>query len=240
MYKKIRYIQDKDEVFGQIDNYANKAPDYQLQKQDILYIKISSTNSEISELFNIDSGVGRMGNMDNNGNFYLQGVTIRESGFIVLPVLDSIRVEGLTIDHAEQKVQKKVNEVLNNAIVKVKLVSFYVEFLGEVNRQGRLSVMQDDINILDALSQMGGITDYGNRANVMIIRKTKSGTKTFRVDLTKRDLLTSEKFYLLPYDMVVVEPLRRKSFQLTVRDYSLALTTITSTITMILLILRLK
>jgi hypothetical protein len=33
----------------------NKAPDYQIQASDILYIKISSTNKEINEYFEIGS-----------------------------------------------------------------------------------------------------------------------------------------------------------------------------------------
>ncbi len=240
IYKKIRYIQDKNEVFGQINEYDNRAPEYKLQISDILYIKIQSTNKEISELFDAEQANARMASFDNKGNFYLQGFSIDSSGCIVLPVLGTIKLEGLTIDQAQTKVQNKVNQLLNNTIVKVKLVSFYIDFLGEVNQQGRLLVKQDNINILDALAQIGGITDYGNRSNILIIRRTKKGTKTFHVDLTRRDLLTSDKFYMLPYDIVVVEPLRRKSFQLAVRDYSLVITTITSTITMIWLILNFK
>ncbi len=240
IYNKLRYIQDKNEVFGQINKYDNKAPDYKLKENDILYIKIKSTNKEISELFaltgnNLASSTTR----NNNNNFYLQGFTIDKEGCIVLPVIGKLHIEGLNIDQAQEKVQKKLNEYLNNAIVKLKLVSFYVDFLGEIKNEGRLSVMQDNINILEAIAQMGGITNYGNMENVMIVRKTKTGTKTFRIDLTQRNLLNSDKFYLLPYDIVVVEPLKRKSFQLSVRDYSLVLTTITSTITMILLVLNL-
>ncbi|MCF6335582.1 MAG: hypothetical protein L3J12_07565, partial [Spirochaetales bacterium] len=49
---KIKYIQDKDEAFEQMSEYANKPDDYTLQKKDILYVKITSTNKEINEYFN--------------------------------------------------------------------------------------------------------------------------------------------------------------------------------------------
>ncbi len=243
MHSKIRYIQDKNEIFGQIDEYANHPPEYKLQKEDILYIKVSSTNSEIGNLFAINSsGAVNRGSRGaaNSGGFYLDGFTVSDSGNIDIPVVGKLAVEGLTIDQTQVLVQQNIDKLLNDAIVTVKLVSFYVDFLGEMNSQGRLFVQQDNINILDAISQMGGVSTYGDRKNVLVVRKTPTGTKTFRVDLTKRDLLSSDKFYMLPYDMIVVEPLRRKSFRLSVADYSLVLTTISSTITMIFVLLNLS
>lgn len=237
--KSIKYIQDKNEVFEQIYEYENTPSDYKIQKQDILYVKITSTNKEINEYFKIGNTTASMGNIQNS-NFYLDGFTVNDSGYLQVPVLGDLKVEGLTVKEANTLLQKRTNKYLNNAIASLKLVSFYLDFLGEVNSQGRISVMQDHINILDAIAMAGGISDYGDKKNVLIVRKTANGTKTFRVDLTKRNLLTSDKFYLLPYDMIIVEPIANKTFRMNLSDYSLVLTTLTSTITMILLILNLK
>ncbi len=239
MHNKIRYILDKNEVFENINEYENKAPDYQIQIDDILYIKINSTNKEINEYFELNSS--RLNSQTNGqGNsFYLRGFCVNDSGYVKIPVLGNIFVQGFTIKEVQELVQKKTDSILNNAIATVKLVSFYVTFLGEVNSQGKITVMQDEINILDAISLAGGIADYGNKKNVLVVRQTKKGSKTFRVDLTERKLLTSEKFYMLPNDIVIVEPLKSKSFQLGIRDYSLLLTTVTSTITMVLLVINL-
>lgn len=239
MHNKIRYIQDKNEIFEKIEEYSNQAPEYQIQKKDILYIKITSTNKEINDYFEINTRqVGNSGGNQSN-SFYLMGFTVSDSGYVNIPVLGKIYVEGYTVKRVQDIIQQKTDEHLNNAIATVKLVSFYLTFLGEINSQGKISVMQDHINILDGIALAGGISDYGNRQNVLIVRQTMSGTKTFRVDLTKRNLLSSDKFYLLPNDIVIVEPLKRKSFQLGVRDYSLILTTITSTVTMVLLVVNL-
>lgn len=239
MHNKIRYILDKNEVFEKTNEYANKAPEYLIQKQDILYIKISSTNKEINEYFEIDTRQ-IYGNSGGQGSsFYLRGFTVNDTGYVNIPVLGALYVESKTIEEVQELVQKKTDEHLNNAIAKVKLVSFYLTFLGEVKGEGKITVMQDEINILDAIALAGGISDYGNKQNVLVVRQTNEGTKTFRVDLTKRQLLESEKFYLLPNDIIIVEPLKNKSFQLGVRDYSLILSTVTSTITMVLLVINL-
>jgi len=236
--KTIKYIQDKDEIFEQVYEYENIPADYKIKKQDILYVKITSTNKDINEYFNLSARTNTT-NIQNS-NFYLDGFTVSDSGYIKVPVLGELQVEGLTVKEANDLLQQKTDEHLNNAIANLKLVSFYIDFLGEVHKQGRVTVMQDNINILDALAMAGGINDYGDKRNVLVVRKTKDGTKTFRVDLTQRDLLTSDKFYLLPYDMVIVEPVANKTFRMNITDYTLILTTLTSTITMVLLILNLS
>lgn len=239
MHQKIRYIQDKNEVFEKIGEYSNHVPDYRIQTKDILYIKITSTNKEINEYFEI--GTRQLGNSSGTqGNsFYLMGFTVNDSGYVSVPVLGNIYVEGATVKEVQDLIQKKTDEHLNNAIATVKLVSFYLTFLGEINSQGKITVMQDQVNILDGIALAGGVSDYGNKKNVLIVRQTLDGTKTFRVDLTERKLLSSDKFYLLPNDIVIIEPLKRKSFQLGVRDYTLVLTTVTSTVTMVLLLANL-
>jgi len=234
---RIKYIQDKDEAFERISEYENKPKEYKLQPEDILYIKITSTNKEINEYFNQDSR-NNTSNLQNS-NFYLDGFTVNDSGYVQVPVLGEIMVEGLNMKEVSNLVQQKTDEHLNNATVNVKLVSFYLTFLGEVGSQGRMTVLQDDINILDAIALAGGINDYGDKRNILVVRKTLNGTKTFHVDLTERNLLSSEKYYLLPNDMIIVEPLRNKTFRMSIMDYTMVLTTVTSTITMVLLIMNL-
>lgn len=239
IHNKLRYIQDKNEVFDKISEYSNKAPDYRIQVNDILYIRINSTNKKLNQYFSLGAGNVSSGSTRGGSGFYLNGFTVNDTGYIEVPILGEILVEGYTIKEVQEIVQNKTDEHLNNAISNVKLVSFFITFLGEINGQGKHTIMQDNIHLLDAVALAGGISDYGDRTNVLIVRQTKTGTKTFRVDLTKRSLLTSDKFYLLPNDIVIVEPLMRKSFQLSVRDYTLILSTITSSTAMIFFILNL-
>ena len=237
IHNKIRYLQDKAEVFSEIKEYSNKAPDYKIQINDILYIKIASTNEEINKYFN--NSTSQTASTGENRSFFLDGFDVNDNGFINLQIIGNIKVDSLTVKEAQEKVQKRVNEYLKSASVTVKLVSFYLTFLGEVNNQGKHIVLQDNINILDGIALAGGINDYGNKRKILIVRNTAKGTKTFRVDLTKRELLNSPNYYLLPNDIIIVEPLINKSFRLSVVDYTTILTTITSTATFILILISL-
>jgi polysaccharide export outer membrane protein len=76
----------------------------------------------------------------------------------------------------------------------------------------------------------GDITDYGNRKQVLVLRPTSDGTKTFRLDLTNRSILTSDGFFLLPNDIVYVEPIKSKTFRINLPTISLAFTSISTLI----------
>jgi polysaccharide export outer membrane protein len=236
MHKKIVYLQDKTETANQKVEYQNVPPEYTIKKGDLLYIDIFSTNKEIAEIFITGNIVNTTSQGSGTNYYYLYGYMVNDSGFIEVPVIGKILAEGKQIKQIEEIVQQKTSEHLNNTLVKVRLVSYYVTFLGEVNSQGKITVMQNNLNILDGLAMAGGVSDYGNKKNVLLIRQTENGSITYRLDLTDRNLLKQEKYYLLPNDIVIVEPLKNKAFQLGVRDYTLILTTITSTLTLIILV----
>ncbi len=236
MHKKILYLQDKTDSVEISRDYYNAPVDYIVKVNDILYVDIASTNKDVSSYFDQNSQETSGSQTTNSSGFYLYGYTVNDTGYVNLPVLGRIFVLGKTMKEIQDIVQKKTDEHLNNAIATIRLVSFYVTFLGEINNQGKLTIMQENVNILDGLALAGGVNDYGNKRNVLLVRKINNGTKTQRIDLTNRNLLTLPEFYLQPNDIVIVEPLRNKSFQLGVRDYTIILTTVTSTITMILLI----
>ena len=75
-----------------------------------------------------------------------------------------------------------------------------------------------------------GTSDYASVRKVLVIRPTLKGNKSFRLDLTKKEMLISEAFYLLPNDVVYIEPDRYKNFNLNTTVYSMALSAITTSI----------
>jgi polysaccharide export outer membrane protein len=240
IHNKIRYIIDDKEPLDKVTEYPNYPEDYLIKKKDILYIRVISSNPEVNKLFSLTTGNNSgMSNMQGGSQFYLSGYTVNDSGNIILPVVGDVFVEGKNMNEIRELITGKVNERINNADVLVSLVSFYLTFVGEFNQQGKMSVMQDNVNVLEAIALAGGINDYGNKKRVLVLRKNNKGVESYRVDLTKRSLLVSDKFFLRPNDIIIAEPMKNKSFQLGVRDYSLVLSTATSTIAMVLLIINL-
>ena len=100
--------------------------------------------------------------------------------------------------------------------------------MGEVRRPGSYYNYNDRLTIFEAIGNAGDITDYGNKKNVLIIRPTNEGEKFFRVDLTDVNILKSEAYYLLPNDVIYIEPVRYKSFRLNAPNISLILSSVTT------------
>lgn len=213
--KKIIYLQKTAETFS--DTLFRADYDYTIQPKDRLYMKITSFNKDVTEFFNImrSSGGGGMsggGMMGGGGRMLLYTYYVGESGYMQMPMLDSIEVAGLTVPQAQQHIQEAIREQVSDAFVTVVLANFQVTVLGEVGGEGIVSNMQNRLTIFGALAKAGDAQDYADRRHVQVIRKTGQDVTIGTIDITKRDIISSEYYYLHPNDIVYVPRLRGKTF----------------------------
>lgn len=213
---------------GSEKTYNQKnTPEQVLQTGDVVYVRILSINKEISDLFNIDNGNNNT-NISSETSISLKGFTIDNNGNIKLPVIDTIKISGLNMFEAEKKIQSKVNEYFKNATVILKPLNSKISVLGEVNRPGSFIIYRNEISILEALAMAGDVSQIGDKKRVLIIRTLNDQTITYRVDLTDKNVITSKDFYLLPNDIIIVEPLKLKSFRVNTPTISLFFTGLTA------------
>jgi polysaccharide export outer membrane protein len=71
-----------------------------------------------------------------------------------------------------------------------------------------------------------------------VIRPIDRGTKTFRLDLHDKNILSSEAYYLLPNDVLIIEAENKKIFNMNIPTVSFILSTVTSAITTTLLLIN--
>ncbi|TDQ31179.1 polysaccharide biosynthesis/export family protein [Zeaxanthinibacter enoshimensis] len=170
---------------------------------DVISIHVSTLDKEASVPFNLFAGT-ESGNLTPTQVDYL----VDESGEIDFPVIGKIKVAGLSPDELRMKLRNDLNEFLKDPIINIRLRNFSVTVLGEVNRPGTYPVVGEQITILEALGLAGDMTIKGQRKNVMVIRDF-DGTKVYnRIDLTRKEALTSPVYYLTQNDVVYVEPNR--------------------------------
>jgi polysaccharide export outer membrane protein len=134
------------------------------------------------------------------------------------------------MDEAISSIRKRADQFLKDATVIVKLISFKVSVIGEVNRPGTYNNFNSQLTVLEAVSMAGDITDYGDRKRVLVLRPSAEGTRSFRLDLTSKNILTSDGFFLLPNDIIYVEPIKNKTFRINMPTISLAFTSISTLI----------
>ena len=237
--KQLTYLQDIDQSGP--DNFYNLArPEYRLQKQDILYVEVSTLNGEMTSL--LEGGDNRSNQNMNitQGASYLRGYIIDDSGRVDIPAIGKVEVIGKTLEEVNKAVQEKASIMLKDATVTVKLLSYKFSVLGEVNNPGNFQIYDTQMTLLDALGMAGDMTNYGDRTNILVIRSEKEGLHTYRINLKKKDLLTSQAYFILPNDVVIVEPRKVKLISINAPTVSLFFSTIFSTISLTLLILNTK
>ncbi len=168
---------------------------------DLVSIHVSTLNSEASVPFNLfrgkTTGVSTPEQVD-----YL----IDKDGEIDFPVIGKIKISGLSKEELRTLLREKLSDYLKNPIINIRLKNFTVTILGQVNRPGTYPVSGERITLLEALGLAGDLTVKGVRSNVMVIRDY-DGTKVYnRVDLTKKEVMSSPVYYLTQNDVVYVEP----------------------------------
>lgn len=224
--KKIRYLQEPKEEEPKAEYIKPQIADYKVHKGDNLYIKVNSLEDKNNYF---DKSIGSSEYYTESA-IYLNSYTVNDSGYVEFPLIGQVLVNNLTIEEIQKTLQEKVNEYIKNTVVIVKLANFKISMLGEFYRPGKYVVYQDKINIFEAIALAGDITDFAKKDKVLLVRESEKGTKTYRINLNDRSILESDFYYLMPNDLVYVEPLKGKQFAFKEFPYLLILTTITTTI----------
>ena len=244
--KEFTYFQDI-KTDQHISGVANVVQEYKIKTYDNLYVSIKTLNPEVNALLESNqsspgysSGTDQMyGSISSQ---YINGYQVDSLGTITLPISGTVEVINLTLKQIQNKIMKKSLEFIKDPTVKVKLLSFKVNIAGEVKNPGIYYSYNEKLSIFEAISMANGVTDNAKLKNVLVIRQTDKGSDSFCLDLTRKNLMASQGYYLQPNDMVYIKAGNNKRSELNSTSYSLFLSTIStilSTITTILVISKL-
>ncbi len=135
-----------------------------------------------------------------------RGVLVARDGTVDLPLLGVVRVAGLTAREASNLLSKEYAKYIRNSHVNVEVLNKRVFVIGEVRRPGKVDIIEDTSNLLEALANAGDMTDFAERNSIKIIRGTMEKPIVETVDLTKITALNPAKLTLYPNDVVYVQP----------------------------------
>lgn len=232
--KNIIYLQSTGSE-DTVSFFTNEQPDYIIRTGDILFVRILSINNEIAELYNVANNANYTWNSETS--LFVNGFSVDRDGFIDLPTLGLVKVVNMTLEEAQKTIQLKVDESLKDATTIVKLVSYRITVLGEVRSPGVKTINKSQATIFEAIGMAGDILPMGNKKNVLLLRPGEKGVQTHRIDLTDKNLLTSDFYYLHPNDVLYIEPVKGVALQANVPSISVVLSLLASLLS-ILTIMR--
>ncbi|NDV67943.1 polysaccharide biosynthesis/export family protein [Dysgonomonas sp. 25] len=192
-YRDVAYFQDFEKI-GQLAAFQDYEP--KIKKDDMLNIVVSGPNKDVVAPYN------------NEKKSYIVDI----EGFIDLPVLGEIQVEGLTLRELSDKLTADISRDIRNVTVNVSLANYKITILGEVRKPGTYTIESERTTILQALGMAGDLTFDAKRSNVMLIREIDGEYKYIKIDLRKSEILSSPYFYLCQNDVLYVTPTSTRAF----------------------------
>ena len=90
--------------------------------------------------------------------------------------------------------------------VNIRLINAKVTLLGEVNKPGTYTFLEQIITIPQALGYAGDLTINGKRTDILLIRETAGNRIMKHIDLTATDWMNDATYYVKPNDVLVVRP----------------------------------
>lgn len=205
--KKVAYFQNIQSVDF---NQSKGLYDAKILPKDMLTITVNTKTPEASQPFNltISNTLNQSGQLSGVGS--LQGYLVDNNGDINFPVVGKIHVQGLTKNQCQDLIAQKISPYLSsseNPVVTVKMSSYHVTIIGEVNSPKVVAVTTEKMSILEALAEAGDLTIYGRRDNIILIRESGTGQKEYHIiNLNDANIFNSPYYYLQQNDIVYVEP----------------------------------
>jgi len=218
--KKIVYFQGSDSLFAQAQQIIQQY-EMRLKPADQVLVKVTCSEPDLLTIFAQDVMMGTAGqttstNISQSGSMTnAYGYTVTNDGYIVLPAVGKVKVEGCTSDEAALKVQDaiKAANLIKDPEVTVRLLNARVAVLGAVHSPKVVSLTSERNTILDVLSQCGDVDDTGLRQKVKLYREENGQRKMYEIDLTKTDVFNNPAYYVQQNDMIYVEPNKSKSIK---------------------------
>lgn len=207
--KEVTYMQNVDDISATILAETGGIPDQTLMPGDLIDITVMATDRLAIQPFNrrmvdFTKGGGGYQNADEL-NFYL----VDNKGYIDMPVLGRIYVQGMTKTQLEDYIRDQIypKYIHEKPAVTVRFENFRISVLGDVKSPDSYIIPNERVNVLEALALAGDLNITGRRDNVLLVRTNADGSRTTaRLNLNDKDLILSPYFYLQQNDVLYVEP----------------------------------
>lgn len=135
-------------------------------------------------------------------------LSVRPDGKITFPLVGDIQAAGRTAKQLTDDVAKALALYIKEPVVTVsveEINNFKVFVLGEVATQGALTLRRRT-RLLEAIALAGGMTQYADKSNVVLMRY--DGGKEARTRIDYRKVVSGERpelnVFLKPGDTIIV------------------------------------
>lgn len=214
--RKVAYLQDmKHQTQITLEDKFEAV----ISPYDELDIVVSSFDSELAKPFNISS-IARDAS-GGSGSISSLSYLVDQYGNIELPVLGTVRVEGLT----RLKLQEKIRAMLvdggyiSDPFVMVRYRNFKIFFLGS-NGGKAITIPNERCTFLEALALSGDLNVYTDRDKIAVMREV-DGKMVMRYLDPRSSRVFRDPFYMLQQnDFIITRDTAYRNFMQSFSQWS--------------------
>ena len=191
---------------------------FNINKGDLLQINVQSLDVQAMDVLNqinvtpsTSSGTALPAAAPQSAN--ASGTLVDEQGEIKLPLIGTIKAEGLTKQELAAEITKLLidKKIALDPIVSVRIINYKITVLGEVNHPGVIPVPNERITLPDAIGLAGDLTIYGRRDNLLLVRMVDNKIVYKRFSINNDRLFDKDLYYLQNNDLIYVEGNKAKA-----------------------------
>ena len=243
--KKLVYLQKDDELKKRkeipkdsvLRTHQLSIQEYRIQPLDLLSVNFETLGNE-NDAFDFLSKISPQTRTAGNvASAAISGVLVNKEGEIEYAVLGKIKVGGLTLFEAQDTIKAVASKFMADVVVRVRMLNFRFTVLGEVNGEKNVVSANTRLTMMEAIGLAGGLGELADRSTVKVIRQNGDLTEIYYIDLLKEEFLESPYYYVQQNDVIVVPPLKQRTFR---RYFVGNLGILTTTISFALLIITLS
>lgn len=215
--KEVTFLQSKDELKSTplydtvLREYDYVRVEYKLQVDDRLDIKIPSLTPEEYNPFAVNDPSFLAVSPISGQTKVAMGYSIKSDGTLNLPIVGEINAEGKTIDQLEDTVQSLVKNYLKDPVVKISLLNYNYYILSD-GATVNITLDESYVTIIEAVAKAGITNEFVDWSKVKIIRHIDGKSKIFYLNLLDEDIFSSDHYYLFPNDIIVLAPLKKRTY----------------------------
>ena len=135
-------------------------------------------------------------------------IPVRPDGKITLPLLNDVQASGLTPLELKAGIEKRLAEFVESPTVSVAVLEIHsknIFVLGQVESPGQYP-LQQDLTVLQALSLAGGLAEWADKGDVVILRNENGKQSRIKFDYknVSKGKHLEKNIVLQPGDTIIV------------------------------------
>lgn len=135
---------------------------------------------------------------------------VNEDGTVKLPVLGRVKLDGLSLREAEDKLENLYSEFYNDPFVLLRVENNRVIVSpGAGGTAQVITLINANTTLMEALAMAGGVNDRGNSSQIKLLRENReSGEREiYLIDLSTIEGIENADMIVQANDIIYVEPL---------------------------------